>query len=201
MQSKHIALMADLGERLLLIVLAVPWLIAFVRFLPRDPGLITAILSEGAMVVFILIRKPGRIALTPYAFTIGFLGTCFALFVRPVQTTVVTDFSEVVMLFGFLLSLSSKLALNRRFGIVAANRGVQTKWPYSVVRHPMYAGYVITQIGFFMTSPTLWNAFVYAVAWTLQILRIFEEEKLLGQDELYKAFAQRVRYRLVPGLF
>ena len=94
MQNKHIALMADLGERLLLVILAVPWLIAFVRFLPQDPGLITAILSEGAMVVFILIRKPGRIALTPYAFTIGFLGTCFALFVRPVQTTVVTDFSE-----------------------------------------------------------------------------------------------------------
>ena len=55
-QNKHIALMADLGERLLLVILAVPWLIAFVRFLPQDPGLITAILSQGAMVVFILIR-------------------------------------------------------------------------------------------------------------------------------------------------
>jgi protein-S-isoprenylcysteine O-methyltransferase Ste14 len=123
------------------------------------------------------------------------------LFVRPVQTTVVTPFSEAVMLFGFLLSLSSKLALNRRFGIVAANRGVQTKWPYSIVRHPMYAGYLITQVGFFITSPTLWNAFVYAIAWTLQILRIFEEEKLLKQDEAYRTFTQRVRYRLVPGLF
>lgn len=201
MQSKHVALMADLGERLLLVALAVPWLIAFARFLPRDPGLITAILSEGAMVVFILIRRPGQVALTPYAFTIGFLGTCFALFVRPVQTTQVTWVSNAIMLFGFAISLSSKLALNRRFGIVAANRGIQTKWPYSIVRHPMYAGYVITQIGFFITSPTLWNGFVYAVAWTLQVLRIFEEEKLLSQDDAYVAFTRKVPYRLVPGLF
>jgi protein-S-isoprenylcysteine O-methyltransferase Ste14 len=200
-QSKQIALMADIGERLLLVALAVPWLIAFARFLPRDPGLITAILSEGAMVFFILIRKPGQIALTPYAFAVGFLGTCFALFVRPVQTTQVTWVSSTIMLTGFAISLSSKLALNRRFGIVAANRGIQTKWPYSVVRHPMYAGYVITQVGFFITSPTLWNGLVYAVAWTLQLLRIFEEEKLLRQDDLYQAFARRVRYRLVPGVF
>lgn len=201
MQKKHINLLADLGERLFLCVLAVPWLIAFFRFLPQNPGLITAIASELTMVIFILIRKPGQIALTPYAFAVGFMGTAFTLFVRPEQTTHVTALSEGLMLFGFFLSLSSKLALNRRFGIVAANRGVQTRWPYSIVRHPMYAGYVTTQIGFLISSPTPWNFFVYSVAWTLQLLRIFEEEKLLTQDETYLAFRQRVKYRLVPGVF
>lgn len=201
MHSRRVALLADVAERLLLCLLAVPWLIAFVRFLPKDPGLITAILSEGAMVAFILIRKPGQIAATPYAFAVGFLGTCFALFVRPVQTTEVTWFSQAIMLVGFALSFSSKLALNRRFGIVAANRGIQTKWPYSIVRHPMYAGYVITQVGFFITSPTLWNGFVYACAWTLQLMRIVEEERLLRLDSDYLAFSRRVRYRLVPGVF
>ena len=201
MQNKRVALLADIGERLFLCALAAPWLIAFVRFLPQNPGLITAIVSELTMVVFILIRKPGQIALTPYAFAVGFLGTAFTLFVRPTPGTHVTAFSEALMVFGFALSLSSKLALNRRFGIVAANRGIQTRGPYAFVRHPMYAGYVTTQIGFLISSPTLWNFSVYALAFFFQLLRIFEEEKLLTQDETYLAFRQRVKYRLVPGVF
>lgn len=201
MQGKNVALMADLGERLLLCALAVPWLIAFIRFLPQDPGLITAIVSELAMVIFILIRKPGQIALTPYAFAVGFLGTAFTLFVRPTSGTDVTWVSEALMLVGVVLSFSSKLALNRRFGIVAANRGIQTRGPYAFVRHPMYAGYVTTQIGFLISSPTLWNFTVYGCAFVFQLLRIFEEEKLLRQDDTYLAFTQRVRYRLVPGVF
>ena len=201
MQNKRAALFADLGERLLLCALAVPWLIAFIGFLPENPGLITAIASELTMVVLILIRRPGQIALTPYAFAVGFLGTAFTLFVRPTPGTHVTTLSEVLMLAGFALSLSSKLALNRRFGIVAANRGIQTRGPYAFVRHPMYMGYLTTQIGFLISSPTLWNFSVYACATFFQLLRIFEEEKLLRQDETYLAFTQRVRYRLVPGVF
>lgn len=195
------ALLADLGERLLLCVLAVPWLIAFFRFLPQNPGLITAILSEGTMVVFILIRKPGQIALTPYAFAIGFIGTALTLFVRPDQSTHVSDLAEAIMLAGFGLSLTSKLALNRRFGIVAANRGIQTRGPYALVRHPIYAGYFITQIGFLMTSPTLRNFAIYGVSFFFQLLRIFEEEKLLSKDEEYRRFSRRVPYRLLPGVF
>jgi len=199
--TKTTALLADLGERLLLCALAVPWLIAFFRFLPQNPGLITAILSEGTMVVFILIRKPGQIALTPYAFSIGFIGTALTLFVRPDQATHVGAISEAVMLAGFFLSISSKLALNRRFGIVAANRGIQTRGPYGLVRHPIYAGYFITQIGFLMASPTLRNFCIYAVAFFFQLLRIYEEERVLGEDEEYRRFAQKVRYRLLPGVF
>jgi protein-S-isoprenylcysteine O-methyltransferase Ste14 len=65
----------------------------------------------------------------------------------------------------------------------------------------MYAGYVITQIGFLISNPTLWNFMIYACGLVFQLLRIFEEEKLLRQDDAYQAFTQRVRYRLVPGLF
>lgn len=195
------AVLADLGERLLLCLLAVPWLVAFIRFLPQNPGLITAILSEGTMVLFILIRKPGQIALSSYAFSIGFIGTALTLFVRPDQSTHVSNIAEIIMLAGFGLSLTSKLALNRRFGVVAANRGIQTRGPYALIRHPIYAGYFITQIGFLMTSPTLRNFIIYAVALFFQLLRIFEEEKLLNEDEDYRRFAQRVRYRLLPGVF
>ncbi|HEU4696033.1 MAG TPA: hypothetical protein VFR92_03610, partial [Sphingomicrobium sp.] len=59
----------------------------------------------------------------------------------------------------------------------------------------------VTQIGFIISNPTLWNLGIYVCGLFFQLLRIFEEEKLLGEDADYQAFTQRVRYRLVPGLF
>jgi len=200
-ENKKLTLLVDVGERLLLCVLLAPYLVAFSLALPQYPGLITAVISELLVLLFILIRRPGRLALSPYAFCVGFLGTALPLFVRPIPGSHVIPICQALMMFGLALSISSKLALNRRFGVVAANRGVQTRGPYSFIRHPMYAGYVITQIGFLISNPTLWNFSVYACGFVFQLLRIFEEEKLLRQDEAYEAFTQRVRYRLVPGLF
>jgi protein-S-isoprenylcysteine O-methyltransferase Ste14 len=199
--TRNAPLLVDVGERLLLCLLIAPWLVAFAGALPQNPGLITSVASELLVVVFILIRRPGRIALTPYAFAVGFLGTALPLCVRPIPGAHVIPASQALMLCGLALSISSKLALNRRFGIVAANRGVQTRGPYALVRHPMYAGYVITQVGFLISNPTFWNFSVYGCGFVFQLLRISEEEKLLKQDEAYMAFAERVRYRLVPGLF
>ena len=50
-----------------------------------------------------------------------------------------------VMVSGLVLHLYGKVCLARSFGLVAANRGVQRLGPYRVIRHPIYAGYVITQ--------------------------------------------------------
>jgi protein-S-isoprenylcysteine O-methyltransferase Ste14 len=104
------------------------------------------------------------------------------------------------MIAGLLINLWSKLALCRSFGVVAANRGVKTSGPYAFVRHPMYAGYLLVQIGFLMSNPTLWNATVYSVALVLQILRMRAEERILVQDPAYLKYAGEVRFRLLPGV-
>jgi protein-S-isoprenylcysteine O-methyltransferase Ste14 len=72
---------------------------------------------------------------------------------------------------------------------------------YRLVRHPMYAGYMLTHIGFLLVAPSLWNAAIYAAAWALLIARIYAEEQMLSQDAAYQALKTRVRYRLVPGVF
>ena len=107
----------------------------------------------------------------------------------------------LLMLAGMALQISAKLTLRRSFGIIAANRGVKATGPYRFVRHPMYAGYLVTQVGFLLLNPTAWNASVYAVALACQVARLLAEERLLGRDPAYRALMSAVRYRLVPGIF
>jgi protein-S-isoprenylcysteine O-methyltransferase Ste14 len=106
-----------------------------------------------------------------------------------------------IMLLGLFVQISAKLILGRSFGIVAANRGVKVAGPYRFVRHPMYAGYIINQIGFLLAFPSLWNAILYSSELMIQITRILREEAVLNKDRTYRDYASQVRYRLVPMVF
>ena len=105
------------------------------------------------------------------------------------------------MIAGIYLEIAAKLSLGRSFGIIAANRGVRTQGPYRFIRHPMYAGYLLTHIGILMAMPTWRTAALYSMTLTFQLWRMEREEGVLKHDADYRSFAQRVRYRLVPELF
>lgn len=77
-----------------------------------------------------------------------------------------------------------------------------TTGPYALVRHPMYASAVFLFLGVPLllgswTGLALSIAFIIAIAW-----RATREEAVL-RDELdgYAAYAARVRYRLIPGVW
>lgn len=53
--------------------------------------------------------------------------------------------------------VGAKLCLWRSFGLVAAHRGLKAGGLYAVVRHPMYAGYVISHVGYLLVAPSWWN--------------------------------------------
>jgi protein-S-isoprenylcysteine O-methyltransferase Ste14 len=94
-----------------------------------------------------------------------------------------------LMVVGLCLNTAAKLTLRRSFGVVAANRGVKVSGPYRLIRHPMYAGYALTQIGFLLSGPTLWNFTIYALAFSIQIARIRAEERILNNDPAYSAMS------------
>jgi protein-S-isoprenylcysteine O-methyltransferase Ste14 len=106
-----------------------------------------------------------------------------------------------LMLAGLLVQISGKAALWRSFGLVPANRGVKTRGLYRVVRHPIYAGYTLTHIGFLFGFPSLQNALHYVAALAIEVARLLREEAVLGRDPAYQLYAARVRYRLLPGVF
>lgn len=74
--------------------------------------------------------------------------------------------------------------------------------PYSFVRHPGYLGAALTFIGTPLILGTLW-AFVPAVLILIDIIvRTALEDRTLQQElEGYKAYTQKVKYRLLPGLW
>lgn len=97
--------------------------------------------------------------------------------------------------------MGAKFSLLRSFGLVAADRGIKQRGLYAVVRHPMYAGYIMTHIGFLLIAPSWWNLAVYIAAWVLIIVRISAEERVLSANPQYRDYMTGVRYRFLPGVF
>jgi protein-S-isoprenylcysteine O-methyltransferase Ste14 len=74
--------------------------------------------------------------------------------------------------------------------------------PYGIVRHPGYAG-MILMAPFSGLALGSWISVAIALVYSGLIFRrvMFEDAFLRGNLEGYDAYASRVRYRLIPGVF
>jgi protein-S-isoprenylcysteine O-methyltransferase Ste14 len=93
-----------------------------------------------------------------------------------------------------------KISLGRSFAILPANRGVMTSGAYRLVRHPIYAGYLVGHILFLLSAFSFYNLAVYSLITFFQVHRILREEALLAATPEYRAYMARVRYRLFYGI-
>lgn len=153
-------------------------------------------------VLFYLIRRlPKGVSLSPYDWCVGILGTFAIVLFQPEASGRDLALGQGLQLVGIALQVAAMLSLNRSIGMVAANRGVQTRGLYCFVRHPLYLSYIIAFLGYVVNHPSDWNLGVYAAAVALWILRLLAEERFLLRDPEYRAYCERVRYRLAPGLF
>lgn len=172
-----------------------------------DRGSVSAALigvSETMVLLLILFRKPtDRLSRRPWDWFLAFAATLMPLMFRPTDAplTSITQTAVVLCFVGICFQIISKLYLGRRFGMVAAHRGLCSTGPYGLVRHPIYFGYLITHVAFVAASPSAWNLVILLLTYAAQIPRIFAEERLLRTDPEYAAYCEVVRRRLVPGLF
>lgn len=200
------ALVLDMVERIIVCgwygFFATRFLIVFIATL--DPTTLLLVISESTVVAFTLFRRPvTTISMKPMDWLLAMGGTIAPLSAMPTGGAPLVSMvlCGLMMIAGLAFQIWAKLTLRRRFGIVAANRGVQAKGPYALVRHPMYAGYTLTEIGFVLAHPSLWNAVVYAAAFAFQVSRLLVEERYLSKDPAYLELKKTVRYRLIPGVF
>jgi protein-S-isoprenylcysteine O-methyltransferase Ste14 len=102
---------------------------------------------------------------------------------------------------GLLLIIAGKVALGRSFGLMPANRGIVCRGVYRVMRHPIYAGYLITHAAFLVAHPIGWNLLVLVASDTALLVRAIYEERTLARDPAYASYMTNVRWRVVPGVF
>ena len=107
----------------------------------------------------------------------------------------------VLVALAACLSLASILSLGRRFGVWPALRGLATRGPYRLVRHPMYLAYALADIGYNLQEWNFGTALLVMTGWVSLVLRIRAEERVLSQNPEWSAYVILVRYRLFPCLW
>lgn len=78
---------------------------------------------------------------------------------------------------------------------------IRVVWPFTVVRHPIYLGWMLIVFG---ASPMTADRLVWALVSTayLVIATPWEERSLsAAAGPAYSAYCRRVRWRMVPGLY
>ena len=85
---------------------------------------------------------------------------------------------------------------------VAQDQKVIATGPYSVVRHPMYAGGLLYLIGTPLALGSWWGLVPFVATLPFLIWRIFDEEEFLARNlPGYAEYRNQVRFRLAPGIW
>jgi protein-S-isoprenylcysteine O-methyltransferase Ste14 len=163
------------------------------------------ILRAGVAIAFAVFTfgraEPRRHARNPLAYA-----ACAAamasviLFAQPPRSTPegLLLAGEAIAVGAYLWLLASVIILGRCFGVLPEARGLVTRGPYRIVRHPVYLGEIGACIGLALASPSPRNAAALAAVIAAQSLRMrLEEGALIDAFSEYAAYAADTP-RLVP---
>jgi len=169
----------------------------------RVTGLLLLV-GEALVVVLLVFRRPARhvdrTTTARVVTTISLLGP--PLLRAGTEPALLPDLvTASASCVGLLVVIAAKLTLGRSFGLVPANRGVVVSGPYGFMRHPIYAGYVISHAAFLAAHPTMVNIGLVVVADVALVLRALLEERTLLGDEQYRSYCERVSWHVIPGVF
>lgn len=108
------------------------------------------------------------------------------------SSTTLLVLGDLIALVACAWLLVSVLALGRCFGVLPEVRGLVTRGPYRIVRHPVYLGELGACAGLLVAAPTRWNSGVAGVFLLAQIVRMRLEERALADEfPAYRAYAAR----------
>jgi len=138
----------------------------------------------------------------------AFLSTIFPVFLLPCllradgASSGLLAWSGVGLeLFGVVLSQVSRVYMGRSFGILPGNRGIVSKGPFRLVRHPIYGGWFVLTVGYLASYPSWINCLITLATLPFMMWRIRLEEDLLEADPDYRKYRRLVPFRLLPGFY
>jgi len=152
------------------------------------------------------------------------LKKCIDIFINPfpenmqfIAETAYTTFFNwiicIIIIFSSILSICSTTSLFLKISNFT-NRGIVTKFPYNIIRHPLYASRIIciwASVLFIVILKTITieenlayifiiiGALAYGITYTiLYYYRAITEERHLYLDDDYKKYCKKVKYRFIP---
>jgi protein-S-isoprenylcysteine O-methyltransferase Ste14 len=156
------------------------------------------------VVVAYLVRRPARVVTRRFRdWLLAFGGTFLPVLLRPDGAHLKwgLEWGLALQFCGVAICLCSFLALGRSFGFAAADRGLVWRGPYRIVRHPIYASYIVLQFGYLLQSLSLRNLAVLVLATACNAGRIKAEELVLASNAAHAEYRNRVRWKVLPGVW
>jgi protein-S-isoprenylcysteine O-methyltransferase Ste14 len=119
----------------------------------------------------------------------------------PLELVIIADAMVLTGYMVFVLVLRENRYASRIIEVEQKQK-VITTGPYAVVRHPMYSG-ALLMYGFSpLALGSYWGMIPNALLILLIVARMRNEENVLKQElEGYVEYTQKVKYRLVPGIW
>ena len=153
------------------------------------------------IVVAYVVRRPAlRVSRRTGDWLLAFGGTFGGVLFRPdgahLHWGVVIGLS--LQLAGLAGCVTSFFVLGRSFGFAPGDRGLRRRGPYSLVRHPIYASYVLLLLGYVLQSLSLRNVLVMTFVCGCNAGRALAEERFLAASANYADYRATVRWRIVP---
>jgi protein-S-isoprenylcysteine O-methyltransferase Ste14 len=109
--------------------------------------------------------------------------------------------SDLLVLAGVAWSLWSMHSLGTNLSVIAQARGVADRGPYRWVRHPLYAGEIVSALGLAIAAWSPAAIGLWLTLCAMQGYRALREEQVLLQAlPGYRAYRARTA-TLLPGIF
>jgi protein-S-isoprenylcysteine O-methyltransferase Ste14 len=109
--------------------------------------------------------------------------------------------ADILLVAGTAWALWSLRYLGRNLSVFAQARELADGGPYRWIRHPLYAGEIVSSLGLAIAASTVAAFAVWLALCALQGYRLFREEQLLLQAlPAYRSYRSRTA-ALFPGIF
>jgi len=138
------------------------------------------VLRDFAAGYFFLKRSPAQSKGPKLLTVLAYLSSAMPLLYLDSTVSSKTLFltSDLLAIVGFLIVVLATVELGTSIGISPANRGLVRSGIYRYIKHPMYLGYVVSEIGLVILNPV--NLSICAVSMVLYFIRSKYEIKILN---------------------